>query len=443
MDDLRSIFTRQLCRSVVLGALGCLVHLQVSALENMPRALDQFNTWSNGNVVSSRYAHQAASGAIKHAQSSAIAGMAAVNGVMLNKPVSINTKNGIVSFMASQRFSARSIGRALAGGPLGVALLAAPAVLALLDDAGLSVSDGEIRLPPATGPESWSPLPVFSGEGMLGLPTAGCSLAWANPGYCISGSLVIGYVPTATKNALEAAGWNYQSNQGSWHRLFRSIAGVTMTLGDGLVATPQQIEDAIAQTNPSPEALRDIVEKTGRVPTPDPADPTSLSNPQPSPEKTTTKTNPDGSTEETKCQSLGILQGIDIRMVEECTTTMKDPAGNTTSTSSTTSDDADPKPEQEEKSAFCELFPNTLACAELGTPSGDEIPRSERSVSFEAEILFGSGSCPADVPMLVNGVSIPVAQWSTWCPHITDYVRPMVILLAGFAALMIVARGTE
>jgi hypothetical protein len=202
-----------------------------------------------------------------------------------------------------------------------------------------------------------------------------------------------------------------------------------------------QIEDAIATRSPSPAALRDLSQIGNYVPTPDPADPAQVTNPQPSPEKTTTKTNPDGSTETTVCQTTGTTVGNSIRLNETCVVTARDPSGNITGTTTTTTDDADPDPGQEERSLFCELFPNVLACAEFGEPEGDEIPTEERDVSFEAENLFGGGSCPADTSITFQGQSLTVGQWSTWCGYLVTYVRPMVLLLAAFTALMIVARG--
>lgn len=442
MNELRSVLPRQLRRLLVGGALGCLVHLQVMALDNMPTRLDKFNTWSNGNVVSTRYAHDAAVGAIRHAQRSSVTGTSVAGGVNLSKQIAVNTTNGVVSMTATQRIGARQIAkglRAAAGGPLGLALLAATAVAELYEEAGLQPQpDGSVLMEVNTygyrrsGTQPNGQLwPVRSTILLVCHDIMASTIA--TNGFLRS---VTGTHPTYEDISIGCA---WSANPGG-----NTYGAVRITNVGTQPATEQQIEDALTNANPSPEVLRDLVQIGDVVPAADPADQIAITSPQPSPTKTTTKTNPDGSTETTTCGTIGLLEGLDIRLIEECTVTARDPSGNVTSTTSTTTDQADPKPqEEEEQSMFCELFPNVLACVELGDPEGDEIPREERSVSFSPEVLFGSGSCPADVTITSQGMTVTVARWSSWCPYITTYMRPMVLLLAAFAALMIVLRGVD
>lgn len=446
MNELRRFFPHQLWRYLVCGALGCLVPVQVMAyVANMPDRLDRFNTWSNGNIVSTKYAHDAALGAIRHAQSGAVSGTATTGGVNLAKQIGINTRNGVVTMTATQRMAATRIAQALraaSGGPWGLALLGAASVASLLGDAGVRVEDGQLQ---KRDPESCVSN-CFTYSTTIGTtPVSAPSLSSFCSAY--QGAANSYGNPQYTLLSIDSAGHrcyfrrNFTSGSVDYVYIAPTKVSRPADPETWVEASPAEFETAVANANPSPEVLRDLVQIGNTVPDPDPADQTAISNPQPSPTKTTTKTNPDGSTETTQCETIGLLESGNIRLVEECTVTQRDPSGNVTSTTETTTDQADPIPQEEEQSLFCELFPNVLACAEFGEPEGDEIPTEERSVDFEPELLFGNGSCPADTSITVNGTTITIGQWSSWCPYLTDYVRPMVLLLSAFMALMIVARG--
>ncbi|WP_158515838.1 IgG-binding virulence factor TspB family protein [Hydrogenophaga sp. PBC] len=418
------------------------------ALDNMPTRLDKFNTWSNGNVVSTRYAHDAAVGAIKHAQRSSVSAASTTGGVNLVKQIGVNTRNGVVTATATQRIGSAQIARALRiglSGPAGLALLAAPVIIDLMSDAGVRVEDGEFQSNGiAPGACTSAPCHEYRGANHP-------SLSWVSSPVAACQALVALNGPSYTYDSVVDNGGE-GTNVTCLYHFGGGVSGTTLLHRLGTPVSPdwqpmtlEEFEDAIAQMQPSPEVLRDIVQIGDVLPEVAPGDQTSLSNPQPSPSKTTTTTQPDGSTDTTVCETIGVLQGMDIRLEEHCTTTSRDNTGTVTGVTTTTTDQADPEPGQQEgeQSLFCELFPNVLACAELGDPTGDDIPRSERSVSFEPEVLFGSGSCPADVTITSQGMTVTVGQWSSWCPYITTYMRPMVLLLAAFAALMIVLKGVE
>lgn len=82
----------------------------------------------------------------------------------------------------------------------------------------------------------------------------------------------------------------------------------------------------------------------------------------------------------------------------------------------------------------CEKNPDSLACATTDTPEG-EIPRSEKQITYTPEDPgFGGGSCPPDRAI---GQEYSFSFAPT-CNIISSYVKPMVLVIAGFMALMIV-----
>lgn len=88
---------------------------------------------------------------------------------------------------------------------------------------------------------------------------------------------------------------------------------------------------------------------------------------------------------------------------------------------------------------MCKLFPAVLACASMQVPEGgDGVGRATRNVSVMPETAMGmTGACPADPTIGIAGASIALPFFSTGCVYLVNYVRPMAIALAGFAALMI------
>lgn len=102
----------------------------------------------------------------------------------------------------------------------------------------------------------------------------------------------------------------------------------------------------------------------------------------------------------------------------------------------TTEKDAPDEPEKDD----CEKRPDSLMCADLDSPQG-EIPRKTFDVNYNVEDSFGNGSCPADVYSMVGGENMLIYDWQQTCGYISSYFRPVLLLVAAFAAMMILMPG--
>jgi len=132
-------------------------------------------------------------------------------------------------------------------------------------------------------------------------------------------------------------------------------------------------------------------------------------------------------------------EGNKINISNVTNNSVYNPVTNETTTETTTET---PKAEPSD----CEKNPESLACKkfEFDTPDGD-IPKSEKNITYQAEDLgLGGGACPADKMLEITGIgSVKAFDWATSCGYITSYVRPMVLALAAFAAMMIIFVGVK
>ena len=70
-------------------------------------------------------------------------------------------------------------------------------------------------------------------------------------------------------------------------------------------------------------------------------------------------------------------------------------------------------------------------------PDG-EIPRTTKNIVYTPESWFGGGTCPADKTMTTHGHTIKVWDWAGSCYWLVNYFRPILLIIATIAALMIV-----
>ena len=129
--------------------------------------------------------------------------------------------------------------------------------------------------------------------------------------------------------------------------------------------------------------------------------------------------------------------------VSNTTTTTTAITNNVTNITTTTTDTKAPASQDPTKSE-CEKNPDSFGCQkiDLDTPTGD-IPKTTKTITYASENLgFGGGSCPANKTMSPHGMAqITVIDWASNCDKITSYAKPMILALAGFAALMIIFAG--
>lgn len=95
------------------------------------------------------------------------------------------------------------------------------------------------------------------------------------------------------------------------------------------------------------------------------------------------------------------------------------------------------------QSEFCIRNPEVLACArvpEFDIPN-DEIQTLTEVISYEPEQFLGGGSCPRPVTVNLGGHTITAFDTPLYCQFISNYFRPVLLAIAAFTSMMIVAGG--
>jgi len=99
---------------------------------------------------------------------------------------------------------------------------------------------------------------------------------------------------------------------------------------------------------------------------------------------------------------------------------------------------------EDPSSDFCLRNPNVLACAPVPTldiPEG-EINRITETLTYEPQqFLGGGGSCPRAVTINLAGTQITAFDTPKYCQFIVNYFRPVLLAIAAFTSIMIVAGG--
>ena len=212
-----------------------------------------------------------------------------------------------------------------------------------------------------------------------------------------------------------------------------------------------------------PRVVPEILSKGGDIPMPAPTitGPTALPGPQ------QVIRNPDGTTTTINSTSSYTISGDTITNITNITSTTITNSSSVIISTSTSTVTPSTTQTKEDQFDLCKKYPDSVACASktkldelidaakktdcqkdpngvgctLDVPTG-EIPKSSINITYAAESHFGGGSCPSNKTMQIHGgPSVTVANWTVICDQINSWVRPLVLVLAAFGALMVLAPG--
>jgi hypothetical protein len=97
-----------------------------------------------------------------------------------------------------------------------------------------------------------------------------------------------------------------------------------------------------------------------------------------------------------------------------------------------------------EKKGNCPDGSDTVGCMKPGEGTG-EVGKADVNLSLKpSPVTFsGGGSCPAPASVSIGGHTVNLTNPGPICNTLSSIVRPIVLLLAAFAASMIIFKGTE
>ncbi len=243
------------------------------------------------------------------------------------------------------------------------------------------------------------------------------------------------------------------------------ITPIPQTMAEQVAPTlsPQKIEQAFDAVKNSPHFSPDLTESeasqntrvlpsTSATPstttTTSPNSTTTTTTSPTTSTTTTTTTNADNSTTTTTSVTNITYNNNTINTTTTTTTINKDNDGNplpdtptdpeTPPTDPETPPPDPDKPPENPPPDLCEKNPDILACKKLDQPDPEEIPKENRQIELVSGPTFSGGSCIPDVMTTVNGQSIKILETSTPCGWITDYFKPLILLLASISAVFIV-----
>ncbi|SFQ68797.1 hypothetical protein SAMN05216567_12668 [Variovorax sp. OK605] len=244
-----------------------------------------------------------------------------------------------------------------------------------------------------------------------------------------SGCLYDGWSGTNTSGAPALANQNQQA--------FQSRTRVPDGYTNWLPSSMNDIAPYMSNLPVDPGIVRELADRGIELGNPplQVTGPSSVAGPTTS-TTTNNTTNNTSSTVTTNTTNNYTYEGnkvINIGTSITSTTTTKNADGttSTTGTSTTTTTPGTPAEPPEQK-VQCDKYPNSLGCSDLDVPSGD-IPKSNKNITFSEEAVLGGGSCPAD--RLIGQYTF---SYAPTCSTITSYVRPLVLMIAGWMAIVII-----
>jgi hypothetical protein len=159
---------------------------------------------------------------------------------------------------------------------------------------------------------------------------------------------------------------------------------------------------------------------------------------------TSTTTNPDGSSSTKTSTYQATPNGSSLGVTKTETVTTRDPQGNvtgvTTTVGSPETNTGEPASDGTPPSdPLCKLYPNVLACLDVGTPPAPEtLPTQSVNVStITPASVAGSAVCPAPVPMDLGDYGYYELSYEPAC-YVAQHTAAAVIAIAWILALFIV-----
>lgn len=388
----------------------------------------------------------------------------------VSRPVSIMTKHGAATITASQRFSIGAMARGAArfAGPLGVGLsIASPFIYDWFTDSGIMIdSTGTaVAVAPGQFQSTGSYLRTNSGPAIFGWSVQEVCSRWAAQGDAngtytletVSGNYCGGtvyFTGGSAPRAVYVVGADYDTPPYLCPAGNFSTGTACLSSPSIEPLTPSQVEAQLLANARTIAEIEKIISEGIKQPgfDPDEADKPTATPGADSPvtRKTETTTLPDGTVETTTRDCKASPKAVpgqpsSVKLVEECTVTKTStpPSGSPTTTTTTTSDEGTSGVSPAEQVGLCDGLLGKLLCTDLGDPLQDEIPRSERSLDFEPEVLFGSGVCPPDKVLNVHGMTLQLTNMAQTCDWLSTLVKPIALLLATFTATLIVIGGPK
>lgn len=234
---------------------------------------------------------------------------------------------------------------------------------------------------------------------------------------------------------------------------------------------PQPSVDTVAG-NLTPEQVAQVLDHVQNSPKADsvgfdlPSDlPTTVTGPSQIPNSTTTRQNADSSTTVTETKTQLSYDESKIIVTQTTTTTRTAPNGDVISTEqetvsgetpapipsqnpTPTNNPTNPNPQIDPETGepvpqvididICKKNPDILACKLLNEPPPEEIPKEERNIELQDGPSFSGGSCIPPLDVTVFGNNVRVIDFATPCGWLSDYLRPLLLLMASISAVFIV-----
>lgn len=220
------------------------------------------------------------------------------------------------------------------------------------------------------------------------------------------------------------------------------LTSITLATRDSTTATPsamteQELINHIASKSGWPTQTESILKSAidqGFAPEIDSSTKSITGPATSSSPKTTTKTLSDGSTETTTEKSTYTYQGDTITVTNQSTVTNFNPVTNQTSTTSNTTVTNPDLPPQDQ----CDKYPDSASCAKLGeAPTPETLNKKTHNLDITPIAFTSGGACPSPLTFTAYGQSHEFT-YVPLCDKLA-YVKPLMMLLAAFAAAYILA----